>query len=59
MSGARSRIARRVSAQEPQDLYTHCYGHMLNLAVQAAIKGTKVLKDTLDTVHEITKLFKK
>lgn len=24
-------------------LYTHCYGHSLNLAVQEAIKGNKIL----------------
>ena len=40
---------------------THCYGlHSLNLSVQEAIKGNKILRDTLDTVEEMAKLiFKK
>jgi hypothetical protein len=42
-----------------QKHYTHCYGHALNLAVQDAIKGLKIMDDTIDTVFEITKLIKK
>ena len=40
-------------------LYTHCYGHALNLAVQDAVKANVILRDTLDTIEKITKLIKK
>ena len=59
MSGIRSGVATKVSSLEPRALYTHCYGHALNLAVQDVIKGTKLMDDTLSTVYEITKLIKK
>lgn len=59
MSGVRSSVVTRLAVLEPRSLYTHCYGHALNLAVQDAIKGTKVMPDTLSTVYEITKLIKK
>ena len=40
-------------------LYTHCYGHSLNLGIQDSIKYIKIMEDTLDTTYEITKLIKK
>ena len=40
-------------------MYTHCYGHALNLACGDTIKQSKVMRDALDTTHEITKLIKK
>ncbi len=40
-------------------MYTHCYGHLLSLACGDAIKHSKIMKDSLDTTHEITKLIKK
>ena len=45
--------------KEPQALYTHCYGHTPNLAVQESLKTNHILHDTLDTVEEMTKLIKK
>ena len=59
MSGSKSGVAKRILDLEPRALYTHCYGHALNLATQDALKGIKVMEDTLDTVYEITKLKKK
>ena len=43
---------------EPRALYIHCYGHALNMAVQDSLKGSKIMADTLDIVHEITKIIK-
>ena len=37
---------------------TNCYGHSLNLAASDAIWNSKLMKDALDTTHEITKLIK-
>ena len=47
--------------KEYRALYTHCYGHDLNLAVQVAVKANVILRDTLDTtsIEEMTKLVKK
>ncbi len=58
MSGRRSGVAKRIRELEPRALFTHCYGHALNLAACDTIKGMKVLKDALDTTREITKLIK-
>ena len=36
---------------EHHALYTHCYGHALNLACQDA--GIKVMENALDTLYDI------
>ena len=36
---------------KPRTLYTHWFGHALNLAAQDA--GVKIMADNLETVHEI------
>ncbi len=59
MSGRRSGVSTQIAGIEPRALYTHCYGHALNLAIQDAIKGVKIMADALETVYEITKLIKK
>ncbi|XP_065191926.1 zinc finger MYM-type protein 1-like [Sycon ciliatum] len=58
MSGARNGVASKVIAEESRALYTHCYGHALNLAVSDTIKKSKLCKDSLDTAFEITRLIK-
>lgn len=45
--------------RSPRAVFTHCYGHSLNLACDDTIKGCKAIKDALDTTFEITKLIKK
>lgn len=52
MSGVRNGIAAQI-CKEPRAVYTHCYGHSLNLAAADAVKGSIVMKSTLDTTHEI------
>ena len=59
MSGKKSGVAARMQVVEPRAVYTHCYGHALNLACGDAIKSCKLMKDSLDTTYEITKLVKK
>jgi len=56
MAGTRSGVAKLVIAQEARAIYTHCYGHALNLACGDTIKKCKIMKDALDITHEITKL---
>ena len=58
MSGSRRGVAAQICGDEKKALYTHCYGHALNLAVSDTIKQSKVCRDALDTVYEITKLGK-
>ena len=58
MAGVKSGVAARLSREEPRAVYTHCYGHALSLACSDAIKQCKVMKDSLETTHEITKLIK-
>ena len=59
MSGAKSGVAMRLCTVEPRAVFTHCYGHSLNLACGDTIKQCKLMQDALDTTHEITKLIKK
>ncbi len=58
-SGSKSGVATVLLSKEPRACYTHCYGHALNLAVQEMVKDNKILRDTLDSVEEMTKLIKK
>ena len=55
MSGSKFDISTKLLDLETHELYTHCYGHALNLATQDALKGIKVMQNT----YEITKLIKK
>ena len=59
MSGIRNGVAKILTNEEPRAVYTHCYGHCLNLAIGDAIKNSKVMKSCLEVVYEISKLIKK
>ena len=52
----RSGVATRFLEQEFCALYTHCYGHSINLAASDAIKHTKEIKHVMEMGHNITKL---
>ncbi len=56
--GARGGVAKIIMDEEPRALYTHCYGHSINLAMNDAIKFSKPVCKALETTHEITKLIK-
>ena len=58
MRGARNGVAKLIMDEEPRALYTHCYGHSVNLAVNDALKMCKPVESALETTHEITKLIK-
>lgn len=58
MTGARGGVAVKIQALEPKALFTHCYGHALNLSVSDTIKQSSILKDCLDTCYELVKLVK-
>ena len=52
-------MAKILMDEEPRAVYTHCYGHSLNLAIGDSIKSCKVMQSSLDVVFEISKLIKK
>ena len=58
MSGYRSGVAKKISDLESRAVYTHCYGHSLNLTCMDTMKSSKVMQEALDTTGEITKLVK-
>ena len=58
MAGSRSGVSTQLSFEEPRAVYTHCYGHTLNLAVGNIMKKSRLMGDTLNTTNEISKLLK-
>ena len=56
MKGAINGLSKQISDIESKALYTHCYGHSLNLAAGDTIKGCKLLQDALDITFEISRL---
>ena len=51
-------VAKRISELEPRAIFTHCYGHALNLVACDTLKKSKLMKNALELTHEITKLIK-
>ena len=58
MSDCKSSFATSTTEIESLPLFTHSYGHSLNLAVGHTIKGIKFLADVLDRVFEMSSLIK-
>ena len=58
MKGHVSEVSTQLLQEEPRAIYTHCYGHSLNLACQDTIRSVKVVKDALDSTFELSKLLK-
>ena len=53
MKGINKGLATRMIEHSPQALYVHCYGHLLNLAIQDALSGVTPLRNTLGTIQEL------
>ena len=58
MCGSKKGAATQITSVESRAVFIHCYGHALNLAIGDTIKSNKILRDTLDTTYEISKLLK-
>ena len=58
MSRAKSGMATQIKIEEMRVIFSHCYGHSLQLAVGDMIKEVKNLKEALDATSEISKLLK-
>ena len=57
--GCKAGVAKLILDEEPLAIYTHCYGHSLNLACNDTIKQCVIVRNAFDTANEITKLIKK
>ena len=58
MSGLKSGVAKMITDEEPHAVFTHCYGHALNLAVGDTVKQCSIIKSALDMVCQISRLIK-
>ena len=56
MSDNKSGVATRIKSLNEKTLYTHCYGHVLNLIVKDVCSQVKCLKTMFDTGSKICKL---
>lgn len=59
MAGKKKGVATVIKNINGKCLYTHCYGHALNLAVGDSIRNVKLLSDTFGTIKEVCNLIKK
>ena len=59
MAGKKNGVAAKIKSINGKCLYTHCYGHALNLAVGDSIRNIKLLSDTFGTIKEVCNLVKK
>ena len=59
MGGAKKGVAKDIAIKELCAIYTHCYGHALNLGVGDTVKQCHLMKSALDVMAEISKLVKK
>ena len=53
MSGKASGVATQFKLENEKILYTHCYGHALNLAIKDACDKVECLKEAFDSIREI------
>ena len=58
-AGSKSGVATQIKSLNGKCLYTHCYGHALNLAVGDAIKSIGCMQEVFDAAREICKLIKR
>ncbi len=56
MSGIKKGVATQLQVDEPRAIYTHCYGHSLNLAAADTIKRCKTMKTAMKYVMKSSSL---
>lgn len=57
MTGKEKGVAARVQEVAPKALYVHCYGHLLNLALQDTLQENAVIRNALGVVQSIHHFF--
>jgi len=58
MSGIRNGAQALFKQDEPKALYVHCLAHSPNLCMQDISKKCKLLRNTLDFIHNLVQLIK-
>ena len=58
MAGAKACVAASIAEKESQAVYTHCFGHALNLAVSDTVKQCQLIKGYSDASFEVVNLIK-
>ena len=53
MSGIRKGLATRMKECSPLGIYVHCYGHLLNLALQDTMTEIETLRNALGTIQSL------
>ncbi|XP_068756927.1 zinc finger MYM-type protein 1-like [Montipora capricornis] len=53
MSGIRKGLATRMKECSPLGIYVHCYGHLLNLALQNTMTENETLGNALGTIQSL------
>ena len=54
MKGSNSGVETQLLKEKPRAIYTHCYGHALNLACQDTICSVNIAKNTLYNTYELS-----
>ena len=58
MSGIRNGAQELFKQEEPIALYVHCLAHSLNLCMQDVSKMCKLLRNTIEFIHDLVQLTK-
>ena len=53
MSGVNKGLSARMKVLSPLAIYVHCYGHLLNLALQDTLTTVEPLRNTLGTIQSL------
>ena len=53
MAGKKNGVSTIILRDESRAVFTHCYGHSLNLAINDTIKGCKTMKYSLEVVSKL------
>ena len=59
IAGIRGGVAVKIQELEHRAVFTHCFGHALNLSVGDTIKQSIIMKECLETCYELIKLIKR
>ncbi|XP_068703957.1 zinc finger MYM-type protein 1-like [Montipora foliosa] len=57
MSGIRKGLATRMKECSPLGIYVHCYGHLLNLALQDTMTENETLRNAPGTIQSLYNFF--
>ena len=57
-NGHKKGVVSQILEESPLAFLTHCYDHALNSAIDDMIRAEGLLRDTIDTTSELSKLIK-